>query len=125
MNKAKIIEELLNMVAARLFSGQPWLADRETFSAYYPKLIEMGLLEQVRDEPLSWRITPLGRELDVDLFQVFMGIICEWDVSMASSPSQSSTPSPNPRPKPMRKHFWRRRSTYGDLKSTILFDYGF
>ncbi len=29
MNKAKIIAELENMVAARLFSGQPWLANRE------------------------------------------------------------------------------------------------
>ena len=33
MNKAKIIAELENMVAARLFGRQPWLADRETYSA--------------------------------------------------------------------------------------------
>jgi hypothetical protein len=80
MNKAQIIAELENMAAARLFSGQPWLADRETISAYHQKLIEMGLLEQVRAEPQTWRITPLGKELDVDLFQVFMGLIHEWDV---------------------------------------------
>src|SRR5262249_19352931 len=40
----------------------------------------MGLLEQIRDEPPSWRTTPLGKELDVDLFQAFMGVIWEWDV---------------------------------------------
>ena len=40
----------------------------------------MGLVEQVRDEPLTWQITPLGKELNVELFEVFMGIICEWDV---------------------------------------------
>jgi hypothetical protein len=80
MNKAEIIAELENMVAARLFNGQPWLADRETISAYDRKLIQMGLVEQVRDEPLTWQITPLGKELDVDLFEVFMGTICEWDV---------------------------------------------
>ena len=82
MNKAQIIAELENMVAARLFSGQPWLADRETISAYDRKLIQMGLIEQVRDEPPTWRNTSLGNELDVDLFQVFMGLWCEWEVPL-------------------------------------------
>jgi hypothetical protein len=80
MNKAQIIAELENMAAARLFSGQPWLADRETISAYDRKLIEMGLVEQVCVEPQTWRSTPLGEELDVDLFQVFMGVFHEWEV---------------------------------------------
>ena len=80
MNKAEIIAELENMVVARLFSGQPWLADPETCSAIWRKLIQMGLLEQVRDEPTRWRTTPLGKELDLDLFLVFMGAIHEWDV---------------------------------------------
>src|SRR5262249_8378558 len=98
MNKAKIISELENMVVARLFGRQPWLADRETYSAVKRKLIQMGLVEQVRDEPLNrkliqmglveqvgdepltWQITPLGKELDVDLFEVFMGIKGPCDV---------------------------------------------
>jgi hypothetical protein len=80
MNKAKIIAELENMVAARLFSGQPWLADLETISAYHRKLIQMGLLEQVCAEPPTWRYTPLGKEVDIKLFQVFTGLVYEWDV---------------------------------------------
>jgi len=106
MNKAKIISELETIVAARLFGRQPWLADRETYSAVKRKLIQMGLVEQVRDEPLNrkliqmglveqvgdepltqvgdepltWQITPLGKELDVDLFEVFMGIKWKCDV---------------------------------------------
>ena len=80
INKAEIIVELENMVAARLFGRQPWLADRETYSAVKRKLIQMGLVEVVSVEPQTWRATPLGKELDVDLFQVFMGIIYEWDV---------------------------------------------
>ena len=40
----------------------------------------MGLVEQGCVEPQTWRNTPLGKELDVDLFEVFMGIIYEWDV---------------------------------------------
>src|SRR5262249_28832543 len=105
-----------NMVVARLFGRQPWLADRETYSAVKRKLIQMGLVEQVRDEPLNrelipmglveqvrdeppnlkliptglveqvgdepltWQTTPLGKELDVDLFEVFMGIKWKCDV---------------------------------------------
>jgi hypothetical protein len=80
MNKTQIIAELENMVVARLFSRQPWLADRETFSVYHRKLIQMGLVEQVCVEPQTWRATPLGKELDVDLFAVFMGLNSEWDV---------------------------------------------
>ena len=106
INKAEIIVELENMVVARLFGRQPWLADRETYSAVKRKLIQMGLVEQVRDEPLNrkliplnrkpvqmglvevvgdepfttWQITPLGKELDVDLFEVFMGIKWKCDV---------------------------------------------
>src|SRR5215831_18588919 len=75
MNKAEIIAELENMVVARLFSGQPWLADRETIPAYHRKLIQMGLWEHDCE-----RTTPLGKELDVELFEVFMGIIYKWDV---------------------------------------------
>jgi hypothetical protein len=76
MNKAKIIAELENMVVARLFSGKPWLADRETRSAYYRKLIQMGLMEE------SGGFTPLGKELDVELFSVFMGLWYQYDVPM-------------------------------------------
>jgi hypothetical protein len=82
INKAEIIAELENMVVARLFSGQPWIADPETNSAYHQKLIQMGLLEQVRAEPQTWRITPLGRELDIDLFHAFMGLWYEWEVPL-------------------------------------------
>jgi hypothetical protein len=80
MNKAQIIAELENMVVARLFSRRPWLADLETNSAYHRKLIKMGLVEQVRAEPSTWQNTALSKEVDVDLFEVFMGHFSEWDV---------------------------------------------
>jgi hypothetical protein len=80
MDKAEIIAELENMAVARLFGRQPWLADRETFSAINQKLIQMGLWEEVCVEPQRWQVTPLGKELDLDLWQVFMGVLHEWDV---------------------------------------------
>ena len=80
MKKAKIIAELENMVVARLFGRQPWLADRETSSALHRKLVQMGLVECVCVETDTWRSSRLGKELDVDLFEVFIGLFDEWDV---------------------------------------------
>jgi hypothetical protein len=82
MNKTQIIAELENMVVTRLFSSRPWLADRETCSAVVRKLVQMGLWEVVCIEPQTWRITSLGKELDVELFLVFMGFVDEGEVPM-------------------------------------------
>jgi len=79
MNKANIIAELENMVVARLFSGQPWPADRETISAVHRKLLQMRLVEQVCVEPPTWRYTPLGKEVDIE---VFFGVWAEWQVPL-------------------------------------------
>ena len=80
MNKAKIISELENMVVTRLFGRRPWLADRETCSAVHRKLVQMGLVECVGVEPYTYRSSTLGKELDVDLFRVFMGLWDAWEV---------------------------------------------
>src|SRR5690242_8417691 len=82
MNKAKIITELENMVVERLFGSRPWLADPETCSAVHRKLVQMGLVEMVSVDPKTWQVTPLGKELDVDLFEVFLGTFCEWEMPL-------------------------------------------
>jgi hypothetical protein len=78
MNKAEIVAELEAMAWHRLFNCRHWLADREMFWAVYQKLIKLGLLERISSD--TWQTTPLGRELDVDLFQVFMGLFDVWEV---------------------------------------------
>jgi hypothetical protein len=79
MNKAKIITELENIVVARLFGKQPWLANRETWPAITRKLLQMGLNERICAH--TYRATPLGKELDVDLFEVFIGLFDAWDAA--------------------------------------------
>jgi len=103
--KSKIICELENMVAARLFGRQPWQAcgciyrttegpsmeviiqlDRQPqnrqnrHDADLRKLMQMGLVKRVRAEPETWQSTALGMELNVYLFEVFLGLWCEWEV---------------------------------------------
>jgi hypothetical protein len=77
LTKAEIVAELEAMAWHRLFTCRQWPAGRETVYAVNQKLIKMGLLERISSD--TWQTTPLGRELDVDLFEVFIGIIDEWD----------------------------------------------
>ena len=74
MKRAKIIIELENIVLARLFSRRAWLADRETSIAIERKCIQLGLIEQLSVDPTTWRLSHLGKELDLELFYVFMGL---------------------------------------------------
>jgi hypothetical protein len=78
LTKPEIVAELEAMAWHRLFDSRHWLADRETIWAVHQKLIKMGLVEQISSD--TWRNTPLGKELDVDLFEVFMGLFHEWEV---------------------------------------------
>jgi hypothetical protein len=78
MTKAEIVVELEAMAWNRLFNCRPWLADRETFYAIHQKLIKMGLVEHITSD--TWQNTPLGKELDIDLFEAFMGLFDEWEV---------------------------------------------
>jgi hypothetical protein len=78
MNKAQIVAELEAMAWYRLFNSCQWLADRETIYAVNQKLIKMGLVERISSD--TWRTTPSGKELDVNLFEVFMGLFDAWEV---------------------------------------------
>ena len=80
MNKAEIITELENLVVDRLFGPQPWLADPKILGTIRQKLIEMGLIEVLCLKSGWCRPTPLGNELDVALFEVFLGTWSEREV---------------------------------------------
>jgi hypothetical protein len=78
MTKGEVVAELEGMAWYRLFDCCPWLPDQESFWAANQKLIKMGLLEQISSD--TWQNTPLGKELDVDLFEVFMGHFDVWEM---------------------------------------------
>lgn len=72
----RIVIELESIVHFRLFGPGRWLADRETYRALERRISQMGLREQVPGRSDTWRYTPLGEELNLNLYEVFMGL---WD----------------------------------------------
>jgi hypothetical protein len=56
--------------------------DRETVKALCTQLRELGLTEAVPDQPNTERLTDLGRELNIDLMQVFMGFWDPYDAAL-------------------------------------------
>jgi DNA-binding CsgD family transcriptional regulator len=79
MDKVEILKRLHAIASHRLFGGE-WLADRDACNALNGKLVEMGLIEAVPDQPGTMRNTRLGKELRVDLFYVFWGLISVSDM---------------------------------------------
>ena len=74
--KHAAVQDLHEMMFARLFGGGAWLADREACDALSRKLDELGLQERVPGDISSTRFTALGKELQLDLVMVFIGL---WD----------------------------------------------
>lgn len=80
MNKRTVIQELDSMIVFRLFGDRPYLADEEAGYALSKKLDEMGLQACVPGEAGTTTNTALGRELQLDLVMVFVGMWCEFEV---------------------------------------------
>jgi hypothetical protein len=80
MDKQEISRKLDEIVVARLFSASSWLVNRETAAALQSTLLQMNLGERVPGQNDTWRSTPLGEELNLDLLMVFMGLWNEWDM---------------------------------------------
>ena len=74
--KAHVIADVHMMVTTRLFSSQPWLPDREACEAISKKLEDLGLQARVSPDSDTTTCTPLGKELELDLIMVFVGL---WD----------------------------------------------
>jgi hypothetical protein len=80
MNRNEIVRQLHLIVDARLFGTAAWPVDRESTNRLHTTLLRMGLVEEVPGQADTWRNTPLGNELHIDLLEVFMGLWDEWDI---------------------------------------------
>jgi hypothetical protein len=78
--RAEIVAELEAMVSMRLFGHHQWPAERETVFAALQRFKDLGLVRSIPGQPDTWQDTPLGKEVDVGLFGVFIGLIDLWNV---------------------------------------------
>lgn len=82
MRKTEIIWQLHLIIDARLFGSAAWPVERESAKRLHTTLLRMGLVEGVPGQADTWRNTPLGSELHLDLLGVFMGLWHECDIPM-------------------------------------------
>jgi hypothetical protein len=74
MNKLDILCELHAVIATRLLGEGPGLMEREDALKSNERALAIRLEEQVNRD--TWRLTALGKEMDLDLLSIFMG---RWD----------------------------------------------
>jgi hypothetical protein len=77
-NKTEIATRLDTIASTRLFGDGRWLVDPETAIALDEALNAMGLQEQLPKN--SSRDTALGKEFNLSLQMVFMGLWEPWDM---------------------------------------------
>ena len=72
----KIILPIHGLIVTRLFSKSTWDLDRDDIDAVQRRLSDLGL---ITISGASSRTTELATEMDVDLLEVFLGIMFEPD----------------------------------------------
>jgi hypothetical protein len=77
-NKAEIATRLDTIASTRLFGDGRWLVDRETATGLNEALGAMGLQEQLSEN--TSRDTALGKEFNLSLHMVFMGLWEPWEM---------------------------------------------
>lgn len=81
-NKTDVLATIDTIVSTRLFGDGTWLVDaKPTANMLSRTLEELGLTETLPDGITS-RYTRLGKELDIDLQTVFMGLYDVGDAIM-------------------------------------------
>jgi hypothetical protein len=76
MSKSEGVGALYTLAEQRLFGDGLWPAEGETLYALRRKIDEAKLYELIPGTNNTYRPTPLGRAVNVDLLMVFLGL---WD----------------------------------------------
>jgi hypothetical protein len=77
MNKSVALQELNKLVDEILFGSGRWPPDPGPVCS---RLSEMGLTEKLARDPQSSMYTELGKTVQVDIFEVFLGVYDEAEI---------------------------------------------
>jgi hypothetical protein len=78
LSRAEILTTVDTIASNRLFVDPTWLVDPETSIALTRTLEKLGLIELLPDR-VTMKYTNLGKELNIDLQQLFMGQWEPWE----------------------------------------------
>jgi hypothetical protein len=78
MHKRDVMVYLEKLIVERLFGTGSWPPDPPTCRALSETFVRLGLEEHVPEQCETYRATPLGKELRVDLASAFIGLMEEW-----------------------------------------------
>jgi hypothetical protein len=73
MSRTAVISKLHEIADHYLFGEGTWPADRESLTAFFRILRQLGLDEEVPGHLRTTRFTSLGKELKVQLIMAFVG----------------------------------------------------
>ena len=83
MNKSDTLNKLDAIATERLFGVGPWLVNNPDASIALTKTLQpLGLEEPVPNAADTTRLTNLGKQLNFDLYQIFVGLLEPWDAIM-------------------------------------------
>lgn len=71
IDKDFIIDEIHGLVGGPLFENETWLSGPETVDTLLHSLKQLGLAQEIGGD---WGPTPLGKELNLELIMVFLGL---------------------------------------------------
>ena len=77
LSKTEILATVDTIASQRLFVDRKWFVDPKTASSLYTAIGELGLIEPAPNN--GTKLTTLGKELNIDLQVVFMGLWDPWD----------------------------------------------
>jgi hypothetical protein len=78
--KSEVIKTVHALIHESIFGTRPWLAGPDILCELSERVESLGLVEPVPGEANTWRVTLLGKELNFDLMQVFMGLWEPWEI---------------------------------------------
>src|SRR5215471_6826803 len=80
MNKSNSLNKLDAIATERLFGVGPWLVNnRDAAIALTKTLQPLGLEEPVSNTTDTFTLTNLGKQLNFDLYRIFVGLLEPWD----------------------------------------------
>ncbi len=77
IDKHSILDEVHGLIGIPLFENEAWLSEPEAVDTQLHRLKKLGLAQEIKGD---WGPTPLGKEFNLELIMVFLGLRDEHEI---------------------------------------------